>query len=95
MNRRKSVSENSTTPFSNRCQILADLWMNFRDDEEFLDFVEYNDLGLPLAYAMSSNIVTKLSVAGEDLINETWDLFLAGLEVEDTGFEHIDDVLGY
>lgn len=84
--------ENNLTPFSNRCEILAELWLNHRDDEEFLDFVEYNDLGLPLSYAMTSNIVTKLSVTGENLINETWDLLMSALDLEDTGFESLDDV---
>jgi len=89
------VSENSTTPFSNKCQILAELWMNYRDDEEFLDFVEYNDIGLPFAYGLAEGLITKLSLTGEQLINETWDLFLAGLEIEDIGFDNLDAVLGF
>ena len=84
------------TPFSDKCNILAELWMDYRDDEEFLDFIEYNDLGLPLAYAFSANLITTLSPAGESMIEETWDLFLAGLEIpEDTGFETLSDVLGF
>ena len=31
--------------FSNKVSILAELWMNYRDDEQLKDFVEYNDLG--------------------------------------------------
>lgn len=85
----------NSTPFSSRVTILADLWMNYRDDEEFLDFVEYNDLGLPFAYGVSSNLISKLGVTGESLIDETWDLLLSGLGVEDTGFETLDDVLGF
>jgi hypothetical protein len=34
--------------FDNKISILAELWMNYRDDEELQDFIEYNDLGLPL-----------------------------------------------
>lgn len=68
--------------------------MNYRDDEEFLDFVEYNDLGLPLSYALSSNIVKETEVA-QNLVNETWDLLLAALEIEeDTGFDNLDNLLG-
>jgi hypothetical protein len=80
-----------TTYFS-KCLILADLWLNFRNDEEFKDFVEYNDLGLPLAYAISNNIIDSTEIA-EKFINETFDLLLAGLEIEDTGFELLDDIL--
>ena len=85
----------SSTHFSNKVTILADLWMNYRDDEEFIDFVEYNDLGLPFAYGLANNLVSKLTPTGEDLINETWDLFLSGLGLDDTGFEVLDDVLGF
>ena len=88
------MADNST-PFSNRVAILADLWMNHRDDEEFEDFVEYNDLGLPFAYGLANNLISKMSVTGEGLINETWDLFLGGLEIEDTGFDNIDQVFGF
>ena len=89
------MSEANTTPFSDRVNILADLWMNYRTDDEFKDFVEYNDLGLPLAYAVSNDIV-KATTITENFINETWDLFLAGLEIgEDTGFETLDDLLGF
>ena len=82
------------TDFSNKCEILAELWMDYRDDEEFQDFIEYNDLGLPLAYAFQGSLIKNLNPSGEALIDETWTLFLAGLEIEDTGFETLDDVFG-
>jgi hypothetical protein len=80
------------TTFDNKVAILAELWLDYRDDEEFTDFIEYNDLGLPLAYAISTNIV-KSTPTAEKFINETFDLLLAGLEVEDTGFEDLAEVL--
>lgn len=86
------MSEN-LTPLSSRAEILADLWMNYRDDEEFLDFIEYNDLGLPLSYAFSNSIVEKTEML-ETLINETFDLLLSALELQqDEGFESLDDLL--
>ena len=81
-----------TTTFSNKALILADLWLNYRDDEEFRDFVEYNDLGLPLAYAIANNIVKETPTA-EKFVGETFDLLLSGLGLEDTGFELLDDLL--
>jgi hypothetical protein len=82
------------TPFETKCSILADLWMDYRDNEDFVDFREYNDLGLPIAYAISNDIVKSLPMA-EQFINETFDLLLAALEIpEDTGFETLDDLLG-
>ena len=87
------MSESTTTPFSNKCEILGQLWMDYRGDEEFQDFVEYNDLGLPLAYALAENIIKKTPLA-EQYINESFDLFLAGLDIEDEGFETLEDILG-
>lgn len=80
------------TTFDNKANILADLWLNYRDDQEFQDFIEYNDLGLPLAYAISTGIVKKTDQA-EKFINETFELLLAGIGIEDTGFESLEDLL--
>ncbi len=81
------------TKFEDRCGILAEIWLNYRDDEEFADFIEYNDLGLPLAYAISAGIVEGTEKA-EGFVNETFDLLLASLDVEgDTGFETLEDLL--
>lgn len=81
-----------TTTFENKTTILADLWLNYRYDTEFVDFIEYNDLGLPLAYAINEGIVDTTELA-TNFINETFDLLLAGLGIEDTGFDSLDDVM--
>jgi hypothetical protein len=89
------MSETPTTPktpFTLRCEILGELWLSYREDEEYKDFVEYNDLGLPLAYAIAGGIVESSPMA-ESFINESWDMLLAGLEVEDSGFDSINDLL--
>jgi hypothetical protein len=81
------------TSFDNKCAILSEIFVNYKDDAEFDDFREYNDIGLPLAYAIANGIVTKTSKA-ETFIVETFDLLLAGLSIEeDTGFESIEDLL--
>ena len=82
------------TTFSNKAVILADLWMNYRDDENFQDFIEYNDLGLPLAYLISANIVESNDY-GNRFVEEAFDLLLVGLDVEDTGFETLDELFEY
>ena len=76
----------------NKTHILAELWLNYRDDEEFLDFVEYNDLGLPLAYMVSNNIVENNELA-QKFIDETFDLLLSGMGLEDGDYETLDDLL--
>ena len=88
------MSETPTTPFSNKCDILGDLWLNYRNDEEFTDFIEYNDIGLPLAYVIANDIVKSTPLA-ETFINETFDLLIEALGVEeDIGFDSLDELLG-
>jgi hypothetical protein len=79
--------------FENKITILAELWMNYRDDEELQDFIEYNDLGLPLAYFLMNEIVLPTNQA-EVYINETYDLFIASLAVEDKEWKSLDEILG-
>ena len=86
------MTENTSTTYSNQQAILADLWLNYRQDEEFADFVQYNDIGLPLAYLLANEIVKSTDLA-EKFISETFALLVAGLEIEDTGFETLDDIL--
>lgn len=82
----------SSTPFSDVCAILSDLWLNYRDDDEFKDFIEYNDIGLPLSYAVANGIA-EANDLGANLILETWNLFLEALGIDDTGFDNLDDLL--
>jgi hypothetical protein len=80
-----------TTTIENKTAILADLFLNYRSDEEFTDFIAYNDIGLPVAYAIDNNIV-KGTEMSEQFINETFELLLAALGVEDIGFETLDEM---
>jgi hypothetical protein len=83
----------SETTFENKAGILADLWQDYREDEDFQDFIEYNDLGLPLAYAVANGIAESNPMIAQ-FIEESFRLLLLGLEIkEDTGFEVLDDVL--
>ena len=80
-----------TTTIENKTAILADLFLNYRGDEEFTDFIEYNDIGLPVAYAIDNGIV-KGTALSEQFINETFELLIAALGVEDSGFETLDEM---
>lgn len=66
--------------------------MDYRSDTEFQDFIEYNDLGLPLAYAVSSDLVEILPIA-ESYIDETFELLITSLGLTDTGFESLNEIL--
>ena len=78
--------------FDNKISILAELWMNYRDDEDLQDFLDYNDLGLPLAYLLMNEIVLPTSQS-EIYINETYDLLIASLTVEDREWQSLDGLL--
>jgi hypothetical protein len=82
-----------STKFKHKCNILADIWLNYRSDAELDDFIEYNDLGLPLAYAIAEGIVESTPLA-KTFVEETFDLLLSGLDMEeDTGFKNLDEIL--
>ena len=85
------MSEEKTT-FAMKCKILGDLWMQYRFEKQFEDFVLYNDLGLPLAFMASEDLV-KPGTLAKDMINETFDLLLASLKIIDDGYESLDEVL--
>jgi len=81
-----------TTTFDNKALILGQLWINYKVEDEWIDFFVYNDLGLPLAFAYAEGVINH-TITLEQYVNETWDLFLEGLDVEDIGFEDIRDLL--
>jgi len=80
------------TTYENKLNILSELWMNYREEPEFTDFIEYTDLGLPMAYCLQVGIVKTTDMA-DKFINETFDLLLAGLDLEDQGYETLEDIL--
>jgi hypothetical protein len=85
------MSENKVTPFEDRCNILSELWMQYRFENHLEDFIQYNDIGLPLAFIVSENLASPNELA-KGMINETFDLLMSALKIEDSGFDSIDDV---
>lgn len=84
---------NTETSFEDKCQILGELWVGYKNDPQFSDFVDYNDLGLPLAYAVAANIIAPNDkVTG--FVNETFDLLLQSLDIEDSGFSDLEELFG-
>ena len=61
---------------ADKAGILGQLWIDYRDDENFSVFMEYNDIGLPLSYVVAEGLVPGLTDLGEDYINETLEMFL-------------------
>jgi hypothetical protein len=69
------------TNFETKCAILSDLWLNYKDNDELEDFVEYNDLGLPLAYLIHTNLVT-VTDEGMPYVDETFNLLCTALGLD-------------
>jgi len=81
--------------FADRCGILGQFWYDFKDDPTVKPFMEYNDVGLPLAWFIATGVVTPLPMA-EEYINETFAMFLSAMEVEEedvVDVDNLDDLL--
>ena len=83
------------TSFEAICSILGDLWMDYKSDKYFKDFIEYNDIGLPIAFLIDNELVDPSKLA-KQYVYETWDIFLAALEIkEDLGWESLEEVFNF
>lgn len=72
--------------------LMAELWMNYRDDKNFSDFFGYNDIGLPISYYLAEGLITELSPLGEQYILETCDMFLALIGVTEEDVDSLVDI---
>lgn len=78
--------------FADKAGIVGQLWIEFRNDEDFTAFMDYNDLGCPLAYMVAEGIVKEVTPLGEEMINETFKMLLDLLEVSEPEVEALDEV---
>jgi hypothetical protein len=86
---------NELTSFEDVCSILAELWINHKEEKTFEDFISYNDLGLPLAFLVDSELVTPTDIA-KKYIEETWAILLKSLDIkEDVGFSDLEQLFNY
>ena len=78
-----------STHFFTKCAILSDVVTNHSDDESLAEFIENNDIGLPLAQRV--NLAEKMSEFEEedfddfDYIDETWDQLCETLGIDKDG----------
>jgi hypothetical protein len=76
--------------FDEKAGVVSTLWFEFRNSDEFADFVTYNDIGCPLAYMYANGLVKELSEQGIEMITETFGIFLELLDVTE---DVIDEIL--
>ncbi len=84
--------------FADKTGILGQLWIDFREDDNFKAFMEYNDIGVPMAYYVAEGLVKELSPLGEQYIEESLEMFFTLLNIteeEVDGLEQLslDDIL--
>lgn len=90
-----SNNGNQVTSFEAMCSILGELWMDYKSDKYFKDFIEYNDIGLPIAFLVDNELAEPSKLAIQ-YVYETWDIFLAALEIkEDAGWESLEEVFNF
>jgi len=76
--------------FADKTGVIGQLWIEFRGDEDFEVFMDYNDLGCPMAYMVAEGLIKDLTPIGEEMIEETFKMFLELINVTE---EEIDSVL--
>lgn len=85
--------ETMKTTFENKCEILAKLWVDYSNDDSFEDFFQTNDISLPLSFAISKNLIAGVTQEAEGLIEDTFVALLEIYDVEDSGFDSLDEIL--
>jgi hypothetical protein len=80
---------------NNKIAVLADLYLNYRDEEQFKEFADYNDIGLPIAHLVHTGLCN-MNKEAELYIEETYDLLIAAMGVDpDEVYETIDDMIQF
>lgn len=72
--------------------ILGNFYLNYKDDSSVIEFIEFNDIGLPLAYLASEGLCKPTDQA-IIYIQETFNMLLGVMGIEDIGFDSLDHLL--
>lgn len=76
-----------------KAEILVQFTQDSFNDENYDEFFDYNDLGIPMAIAVVQDMVI-LTDAGEQLLEETWTELCLLFEADPNGeYESIDDLM--
>ena len=77
-----------------KSNIISEFTERYKGDQDFKDFFDYHDLGVPMAIAFINEYVN-ITTNGIDIINETYleicDIYGADYEDE---YENLDDLIG-
>jgi len=79
--------------FEQKCKILGQLWSEFKDEEGWEDFVDFNDISLPLAFLLDMKMAENPSSLAINFIEQTFVSLLTRVNLEDAGWESLEDIL--
>ena len=80
------------TNIEKQCEILGSFYITYKSEGSAKEFIEFNDIGLPLAYLASEGLCQPTDIAIA-YIQETFNMFLDSMDLEDIGFDSLDHVL--
>ena len=86
------MSDPGNTTYESIVSIMAELWLDYREDDAFAELYEYADIAFPLAFSLQYGIIDTTEKA-EAMIREAFGLLLDILEAEDSGFHDLDELL--
>jgi hypothetical protein len=78
--------------FADKTGILGQLWIDFRDDDNFSAFMDYNDIGVPMAYYVAEGLVNGLTDLGKQYVEESIDMMFKLLEITEAEVEELDEI---
>jgi hypothetical protein len=76
--------------FADKTGVLAQLWIDFREDDSFSAFMQYNDIGVPMAYYIAEGLVNPTPL-GEQYVEESLDMMFKLLEITEEEVEQLED----
>ena len=83
------------TPFSKRVEIISAFYSKYANSEEWQEYFEALDLGVPLAVAIDMGGATATE-EGIKWIDEAWDELCETLEIDRHGeYNSFDEVMKY
>ena len=89
-----SRSQNHETSLEDKAQIIVEFTQRFFSDFEYGDFFDYNDLGTPLAIAITQDMAD-LTESGREILEETWTNLCELFDADETSnYEQIEDLMG-
>jgi len=78
--------------FADKTGILGQLWIDFRDDDNFSAFMDYNDIGVPMAYYLAEGLVSGLTPLGEQYVEESIDMMFKLLEITQEEISNLEEI---